>query len=91
MMRLDVFLNTCCIVKRRTEAKRACDNGIVTVDDQMAKASREVMVGQRVCIAFTDRLLEFEVLDVPQGNVARKDALNYYCILRDEIQESEFI
>lgn len=90
-MRLDVFLNTCCIVKRRTEAKRACDNGIVTLDDHVAKASREVAVGQRVCIAFTDRLLEFEILDVPQGNVAKKNAHKYYEILRDEIQESEFI
>ena len=90
-MRLDVFLNTCCIVKRRTEAKRACDNGIVTVDDQLAKASREVVVGQRVCIAFMDRFLEFEVMDVPRGNVARKDAHHYYHILRDEIRESEFI
>jgi hypothetical protein len=32
-----------------------------------------------------------EVVDVPKGNVARKDAPNYYRILRDEIRESEFI
>jgi len=90
-MRLDVFLNKCCIVKRRTEAKRACDNGIVTVDDHVSKASRELVAGQRVQIAFTDRLLEFEVLAVPEGNVARKDASSYYRILRDEAQEPEFI
>lgn len=90
-MRLDVFLNTVCIVKRRTEAKRACDNGIVTLDGHLAKASREVAVGQRVCIAFTDRILEFDILDVPKGNVSRKDASRYYRILRDEVQESEFI
>jgi ribosomal 50S subunit-recycling heat shock protein len=85
-MRLDVFLKKCCIVKRRTEAKRACDNGIVTIDDHIAKASRELVAGQRICIAFTDRLLEFDVIEVPQGNVARKDAPNYVRILRDEIQ-----
>jgi ribosomal 50S subunit-recycling heat shock protein len=90
-MRLDVFLKKCCIVKRRTEAKRACDNGIVTIDEQVAKASRELMAGQRVCIAFTDRLLEFDVLEVPSGNVPRKEASNYFRILRDEIQASEFI
>ena len=90
-MRLDVYLKKCCILKRRTEAKRACDNGIVTVDDQVAKASRELMAGQRICIAFTDRLLEFEVLEIPQGNVARKDAENFFHVLRDEPKEPEFI
>lgn len=90
-MRLDVFLNTCCIVKRRTEAKRACDNGIVTVDGQVTKASREVAVGQHVHIAFTDRHLEFEVLDVPTGNVSRKNAAKYYHVLRNEARELAFI
>ena len=90
-MRLDVFLNTVCVVKRRSEAKRACDNEIVTVDGQVAKASREVQEGQRVCIAFTDRLLEIEVTGVPNGNVSRKDAGNYYRVLKDEFREPEFL
>jgi len=89
-MRLDVFLNTCCLVRRRSEAKRACDNGIVTVDGQVAKASRVLQVGQTVCIAFSDRLLEFEVRAVPVGNVSRKGAPDFYHIVRDEAQEPEF-
>ena len=89
-MRLDVFLNKCCLVRRRSEAKRACDNGIVTVDGQAAKASRVVMAGQIVCIAFLDRLLEFEVIAVPQGNVSRKNAPDFYEIIRDEAREPEF-
>ena len=90
-MRLDVFLNACCVVKHRSEAKRACDNGIVTVDDQLAKASRAMQVGQRVTIAFVDRLLEFEVLALPPKNVSRKDVGTYYRVIRDEMQASEFI
>ncbi|MBT3602509.1 MAG: hypothetical protein HOE48_19755 [Candidatus Latescibacteria bacterium] len=89
-MRLDVFLNTCCIVKRRTEAKRACDNGIVSVDGQVTKASRDVVVGQHVHIAFTDRHLEFEIIDVPTGNVSRKNAAKYYQVLRNEARELAF-
>jgi len=85
-----VFLNACCLVKRRSEAKRACDNGIVTIDGQVAKASRVMQVGQTVCIEFTDRLLEFEVTDVPRGNVSRKQAPEFYHIVRDEVRESEF-
>ncbi len=89
-MRLDIYLNTCCLVRRRSEAKRACGNGIVTVDGQEAKASRILRVGQRVCIAFSDRLLEFEVLAIPRGNVSRKQASEYYRIIREEAQASEF-
>lgn len=90
-MRLDIFLNKCCIVKHRTEAKRACDNGIVTLDGHPAKASRDVAVGQKIFIGFTDRHIEIEVLNIPQGNVSRKEASMYYTVLRDEVQESEFI
>ena len=89
-MRLDVFLNTCCLTKRRSEAKRACENGIVTVDGQTARASRNVMPGQRVGIAFLDRHLEVEVVALPRGNVSRKDAPNYYRVIRDEVREDDF-
>ena len=89
-MRLDIYLNTCCLVRRRSEAKRACDNRIVTVDGQEAKASRVLRAGQRVSIAFSDRLLEFEVLAIPRGNVSRKRAPEYYRVIRDEAQAPEF-
>lgn len=89
-VRLDVYLNTCCLVRRRSEGKRACDNGIVTVDGQQAKASRVLHVGQRVCIAFSDRLLEFEVTALPRGNVSRKQAPNFYRTVRDEARAPEF-
>ena len=89
-MRLDIYLNTCCLVRRRSEAKRACDNGIVTVDGQEAKASRVLRAGQRVSIAFSDRLLEFEVLAIPRGNVSRKRAPEYYRVIRNEAQAPEF-
>ena len=83
-MRLDIYLKRCCLIKRRSEAKRACDNGIVTVDDAPAKAGREVRPGQRVTIAFLDRYLEVEVLDLPQGNVSKADAKKYHRVVRDE-------
>ncbi len=89
-MRLDVYLNTCCLVRRRSEGKRACDNGIVTVEGQKAKPSRILQAGQRVCIAFSDRVLEFEVTAIPRGNVSRKDAPQFYRIVRDEARAAEF-
>ena len=88
-MRLDMYIKRCCLTRRRTEAKRACDNGIVSLDGHPAKASRDVRPGQRLGIRFTDRILEVEILEVPQGNVSKKAALSYYRIIRDEYRKPE--
>ena len=87
-MRLDQYLKICCLVKRRSEAKRACDNGIVTVAGSVAKASREVHEGDRIAIAFTDRFFDIEVLGVPQGNVSKVQAPTYYRVERDEVRDA---
>jgi ribosome-associated heat shock protein Hsp15 len=89
-MRLDVYLKKCCLVKQRSEAKKACDNGIVQVDGLPSKAARLLNVGQHVSIAFTDRLIEVEILSLPLGNVSKNKASNYYRVIRDEVLESDF-
>ena len=84
-----MYIKRCCLTRRRTEAKRACDNGIVSLDGHPAKASRDVQPGQRLEIRFTDRILEVEILEVPQGNVSKKAALSCYRIIRDEYRNPE--
>jgi ribosome-associated heat shock protein Hsp15 len=74
-------------MKRRSEAKRACDNGIVSIDDIPAKASREVHPGNLIAIAFVGRHLDVEVLDLPRGNVTKAQAQEYYRVKRDEVRE----
>jgi ribosome-associated heat shock protein Hsp15 len=86
-MRLDLYLKRCCLVKHRSEAKRACDNGIVTVDGVLAKPGREVHPGQRVAIAFLDRFLEVEILGLPGGSVSKVQAQAYRRVVRDEARE----
>ena len=86
-MRLDLFLKRCCLTRRRSEAKQACDNGIVSVDDQPAKAGRAVRPGNRIGVAFTDRYLEVEVLTLPKGNVSKAMAPTHYRVIRDEARE----
>ena len=87
-MRLDLFLKRCCLTRRRSEAKQACDNGIVTVDDQLAKAGRIVRPGQRVAIGFIDRYLEVEISKLPHRNVSKASAKTYYRVVRDEAREA---
>lgn len=86
-MRLDLFLKRACLLKHRSEAKRACDNGIVSIDGQRGKASRNVAAGQKVTIAFVDRYLEVEILSLPLKNVSKADAKSLYQVVRDEARD----
>ena len=51
-------------------ANEACDNGRVTVNGRVARASTEVKVGDVIGIAFGDRETKVEVLSVQE--VTRK-------------------
>ena len=51
-MRLDKYLKVSRLIKRRTVANEACDNGRVTINGKVAKASTEVKVGDVIAISF---------------------------------------
>lgn len=70
-MRIDKYLKNSRIIKRRTVAKEACEQGRVLINGKLAKPGDEVKVGDRVQINFTNPL-EIEVLDVSDN--PRKDA-----------------
>ncbi len=63
-MRLDKYLKVSRLIKRRTIANEACDAGRVSVNGKVAKASVEVKVGDVIELAFGNRTLRVEVLDV---------------------------
>jgi ribosomal 50S subunit-recycling heat shock protein len=79
------------LIKRRSLAKVACDRGIVSVDGHQAKAGKEVSAGQQITIDFASRVVEVEILRIPQGNVSRKDAGELYRILREMRKEEEIL
>ncbi len=70
-MRLDKYLKISRLIKRRTVANEACDNGRVMINDRVAKASSEVKVGDVITISFGNKEVKAEVLDVQE--VVRKD------------------
>ena len=47
-MRLDKWLKVSRLIKRRTVANEACDNGRVSVNGRPVRASYDVKVGDRV-------------------------------------------
>ncbi len=63
-MRLDKFLKVSRLIKRRTVANEACDAGRVSVNDKPAKASANVKVGDVIEIAFGNKTVKVEVLDL---------------------------
>ena len=84
MTRLDIFLRNTGLIKQRSEAKRACDDGRVRVDGRAAKAGRMVSVGEIVAIETADQYVEAEILDIPAHPPPRRERPRYYRLLRRE-------
>ena len=70
-MRLDKFLKVSRIIKRRTVANDACDTDKIFVNGRQAKASYQVKVGDIIEVAFGNRVLKVEVMNVTEN--AKKD------------------
>ncbi len=86
-LRLDVFLNKVRLLKSRTLAKEACDRGKITVNGEPAKGSRSVHPGDRIRIDLAVRVIEVEVVEVPAGQVSRKDAHDLYRVIEDRRED----
>lgn len=76
-MRLDKWLKVSRLIKRRTVANEACDNGRISVNGRVVKASYDVKVGDRIEISMGARTVAVEVLEV-SDNVRKDDAAGMY-------------
>ncbi len=63
-MRIDKFLKVSRVIKRRTVANEACDNGRVSVNGRPVKASYEIKLDDIVEIAFGTRTVKFKVKSI---------------------------
>ena len=72
-MRLDKYLKVSRLIKRRTVANEACDNGRISVNGRVVKASYEVKIGDRIELAMGTRTVAVEVVQVAD-NVRKDDA-----------------
>jgi ribosomal 50S subunit-recycling heat shock protein len=76
-MRLDKYLKVSRLIKRRTIANEACDNGRISVNGRVVKASYEVKVGDKIDITMGQRTVSVEVLQVAE-TVRKDDAAAMY-------------
>lgn len=79
-MRLDKYLKTTRIIKRRTIANEACDAGRVEVNGKIAKASLEVKVGDVIQIKFGNNTTKLQVLDI-KDVIKKEDANKLYKLI----------
>ncbi|MBQ7288389.1 MAG: RNA-binding S4 domain-containing protein [Clostridia bacterium] len=63
-MRIDKYLKVSRIIKRRTVANEACDNGRVSVNGRAVRASYEIKENDIVEISFGSRTVKFRVRSI---------------------------
>ena len=76
-MRLDKYLKVSRLIKRRTVANEACDNGRISVNGRVVNASYDVKVGDKIEVTMGPRTLAVEVLQVAE-TVRKDDASAMY-------------
>lgn len=79
-MRLDKFLKTSRLVKRRTVAKEMCDADRVAVNYRPAKAGTEVKEGDIITIDRAGKVTEVEIVEIRE-NVPASQASEMYRVL----------
>ena len=79
-MRLDKYLKNSRIIKRRTVAKEACEQGRVEVNGKIAKPGLELKTGDVIKITFGSNILRVKVVSMPD-NVRKDDAQSMYEVL----------
>lgn len=64
-MRVDKWLAAVNVIKRRTIASDMVKSGVVYINGLKAKASKNVMIGDKITIEYLKGTKEFEVLQIP--------------------------
>ena len=87
-MRIDKYLKTTRLVKRRSVGKELCDNQKIIVNDKFVKGSYEVKVGDLIEIIFGSRKTKVRVLEIKEV-VKKEDVGQLYDLLGVEKVEVE--
>ncbi|MCU0645141.1 MAG: RNA-binding S4 domain-containing protein [bacterium] len=77
-IRLDKWLKIARIIKTRTQAAEACDQGRVKLNNQVAKPAKMVKIGDTVSVKLKLRKRTFDILDIVQKSIKAEEAKNLY-------------
>lgn len=79
-MRVDKYLKNSRLIKRRTIAKEACDQGRILINDKPAKPGSIVSVNDVISMDFSSRIIKVRVLDLKE-HVTKDDAKDMYEVI----------
>ncbi|MDD4366315.1 MAG: RNA-binding S4 domain-containing protein [Eubacteriales bacterium] len=79
-MRTDIFLKNSRLIKRRTVAKQACENGRIDVNGRQAKPGTELKEGDLITISFGDKKIKAVVKEL-NSSPKKEEAAGMYEIV----------
>lgn len=77
-IRIDQWLNIACIIKTRSQARKACEEGRVKVNDQTVKASKLVKIGDTVSVRYKWHHRTFDILGIEHRSISHEKARLLY-------------
>ena len=77
-MRIDKFLNSVNITKRRSIAQDMISNKVVLINGIVAKASKNVEIGSIVTINYLQSSKKYEVIKIPTAKSTPKSLQDEY-------------
>lgn len=82
-MRIDDFLSTTGVIKRRTIAKELGQKGMIEVNGRKIKPSYQININDIIHIKGI-RSITVEVLDIPGGSVPKEKRETFFKILQSD-------
>ena len=90
-MRLDLFLKTSRLIKRRTIAQEMCIAGRVLVNGHEAKPAKEVKRGDVITLKFSSRIVDLEIIGMLDSSSRKMPAEELYRIKSETRLPKEMI
>lgn len=79
-MRLDKYLKVSRLIKRRTVANEACENGRIALNGKVAKPAADVKEGDVIELTLGERVIKVRVLKISE-HVLKNDASDMYEVI----------
>ena len=77
-MRIDKFLNSVNLTKRRSVAQDMIASNVVSINDKVVKASKDVVVGNIITISYLSGEKKYKVLSIPAVKSTPKSEQDKY-------------
>ena len=79
-MRLDKYLKVSRLIKRRTVANEACENGRIALNGRVAKPAADVKEGDIIELTLGEKVIKVKVVKISE-HVMKNDAVDMYEVI----------